>query len=232
MGTDLDFLFIFGDEYRGLIARGIQITLLLFVCSWVLGMLLGILLTLLRALEIRPLTWLVAGYVEYHRNVPALIQLFVWYFGIAAVLPAGINDVINDNGAELIFAVLAFGCNKAAFISEEFRSGLRAIPVTQMEAARAMGLGYVGAMRWVILPQAWRLALPALIGQTLFLFKMTSVAAAIGAGELTYQARHIEHLTFRIFETFTAVTLLYLIGSFLLMGTGAWLAARFRLRTK
>src|SRR5690606_19310845 len=118
------------------------------------------------------------------------------------------------------------------FISEELRSGLRAIPVTQMEAARAAGLGYVGAMRWVILPQAWRLALPAIIGQTLFLFKMTSLAAAIGAGELTYQARHIEHLTFRIFETFTVVTLLYLAGTFLLMGAGAWLAARFRLRVK
>ena len=176
-------------------------TLYLFVCSWVLGMLLGVFLTLVRALELPPLTWLVAAYVEYHRNVPALIQLFIWYFGIASLLPNGINDYVNDHGAEIVFAIIAFSCNKAAFISEELRSGLRAIPATQMEAARSMGLGYVGAMRWVILPQAWRLALPALMGQTLFLFKLTSIAAAIGTAELTYEARHIENITFRIFET-------------------------------
>lgn len=232
MGYQLDFGFILGGEHGHLVLLGLRMTLLLFALSWLLGMALGAILTVLRALEIRPLTWLIAAYVEYHRNVPALIQLFVWYFGVAALLPYNINLVINDYGAEIIFATLALGCNKAAYMSEDFRSGLRAIPVTQMEAARAMGLSFVGAMRWVILPQAWRLALPALMGQTLLLFKMTSLAAAIGVGELTYQARHIEHLTFRIFETFGVVTVIYVIGCSLLMWVGAKVATRYRLRTK
>jgi polar amino acid transport system permease protein len=228
----LDLAIITNQQYMGLIFSGLQVTLFLFVCSWLLGMALGIVLTIIRALEVPPLTWLVAAYVEYHRNVPALIQLFIWYFGIASLLPQDLNDYVNDHGAEIIFAIIAFGCNKAAFISEEFRSGLRAIPVTQMEAARSMGLGYVGAMRWVILPQAWRLALPALMGQTLFLFKLTSIAAAIGAAELTYEARHIENMTFRIFETFTIVTVIYATGSLLLMWMGAVVGQRFRLRLK
>lgn len=223
---------IVNEHYRALILDGLQMTLLLFLFAWVLGMALGIVLTLLRALELPPITWLVVAYVEYHRNVPALIQLFIWYFGIASVLPPDLNDYVNDHGAEIIFAILSMAFNKAAFISEEFRSGLRAIPALQMEAARSLGLGYVGAMRWVILPQAWRIALPALMGQTLFLFKMTSIAAAIGAAELTYQARHIEHMTFRIFETFTIVTAIYVAGSMFLMWLGARVAHCFRLRLK
>ncbi|HMR31649.1 MAG TPA: amino acid ABC transporter permease [Geminicoccaceae bacterium] len=228
----MDLGVIVNEHYRGLIFAGLQMTLYLFVCSWLLGMAFGVVLTTLRALELPPLTWLIVAYVEYHRNVPALIQLFIWYFGIATLLPADVNDYINDRGAEIVFAIIAFGCNKAAFISEELRSGLRAIPATQMEAARSIGLGYVGAMRWVIIPQAWRLALPGIMGQTLFLFKLTSIAAAIGTPELTYEARHIENLTFRIFETFSIVTAIYVVGCFSLMWLGAYVAHRFRLRLK
>lgn len=223
---------IMSEEYRTLILEGVRLTLLIFACSWILGMVLGILLTFLRSIGFPPLTGLVVAYVEYHRNVPTLIQLFLWYFGVASLLPEALNDHINDRGAEVVFAILALSCNKAAFISEEFRSGLRAIPSTQMEAARSMGLGYVGAMRWVILPQAWRLALPGLMGQTLFLFKLTSIAAAIGAGELTYQARHIENMTFRIFESFAIVTAIYAAGSLFVMWLGSVLSSRFRLRLR
>jgi polar amino acid transport system permease protein len=228
----LDLVIIFNAHYRELILDGLRLTLFLFVCSWLLGMIMAVVLTVIRAIEFPPLTWVVAAYVEYHRNVPALIQLFIWYFGIAALLPPSINDTINDRGAEVIFTILALACNKAAFMSEEIRSGLRAIPPSQMEAARSMGLGYVGTMRWVILPQAWRLALPALMGQTLFLFKLTSIAAAIGASELTYQARHIENMTFRIFESFAIVTAIYVVGSLMLMWLGAVVGQRTRLRLK
>lgn len=232
MTYQFDIGFILGGEYGHMVLLGLRMTLLLFVSAWIFGMVLAAVLTVLRAIDLKPLTWLIAAYVEYHRNVPALIQLFVWYFGVAALLPFKVNLIINDYGAEIIFATLALGCNKAAYMSEDFRSGLRAIPVTQMEAARAMGLSFVGAMRFVILPQAWRLALPALMGQTLLLFKMTSLAAAIGVAELTYQARYIEHLTFRIFETFGVVTLIYIVGCSILMWVGEKLSTRYRLRTK
>lgn len=219
-------------EYGALLLQGLGMTAALFACAWLLGMALGAVLAAVRALPVPPLRWVVAAYVGYHRNVPALIQLFVWYFGIAAVLPEEVNDRINELGAEFAFAVLALGCNSAAYVSEDLRSGLRAVPIGQMEAARAIGLRRFAAMRLVVLPQAWRHALPALVGQTASLFKLTSLAAAIGVAELTYEARHIENLTFRIFETFGAVTLLYSAGTLTLLWLGGVLARRTRIRTR
>ncbi|MGC3962872.1 MAG: amino acid ABC transporter permease [Rhodocyclaceae bacterium] len=232
MNYALDFGDILSGEYLQLILSGARTTLTLFALAWVFGISLALVLTVVRAINFKPTQYLISAFVEYHRNVPLLIQLFVWYFGMASLLPDVINDVLNDYGAEMGFAIVALALNKAAYMSEDFRSGLRAIPNTQFEAARAIGLSYLGSMRWVILPQAWRLALPALLGQTLFLFKATSLAAAIGVAELSYQSKYIESQTFRVFEAFTVVTLLYMVGSFLIMGVAAVLASRFKLRTK
>jgi polar amino acid transport system permease protein len=223
---------ILSGEYLQLILSGAELTLVLFACAWILGVVLALALTVLRSVEFKPTQYLVALFVEYHRNVPLLIQLFVWYFGLASFLPDVINDYLNDHGAEMGFAIIALALNKAAYMSEDFRSGLRAIPITQFEAGRAIGLSYLGSMRYVILPQAWRLALPALLGQTLFLFKATSLAAAIGVAELSYQSKYIESQSFLIFEVFAVVTVLYMIGSFLIMWLAAVLGARFKLRTK
>jgi polar amino acid transport system permease protein len=232
MDYALHFGTILSGEYLQLILSGAKVTLELFSCAWILGLVLAISLTVLRSVEFKPTQFLVAAFVEYHRNVPLLIQLFVWYFGLASLLPDSINDFLNDHGAEMGFAIIALALNKAAYMSEDFRSGLRAIPVTQFEAGRSIGLSYLGSMRHVILPQAWRLALPALLGQTLFLFKATSLAAAIGVADLSYQSKYIESQSFLIFEVFTVVTLLYMIGSYLIMWAAAYLAARFKLRTK
>jgi polar amino acid transport system permease protein len=108
---------------------------------------------------------------------------------------------------------------------------LRAIPDAQRETARAMGFTFVQGMRWIILPQAWRLSLPPLVNQTLNLLKATSLAAAIGVAELSYAAREIENQSYRIFEAFSLVTFAYLAGTLSIMFFGAALARRFRLQT-
>lgn len=232
MGYQLDFGKVLQGEYLELILQGLQTTTVLFVLSWVFGLVLAIILTVIRAIEFRPTQWLVAAFVEYHRNVPVLIQLFVWYFGFAVVLPEAVNDYLNDVGAEIGYAIVALALNKAAYMSEDFRSGMRSIHPAQMEAARSIGLTYLGAMRWVILPQAWRLALPALLGQTLILFKGTSLAAGIGVAELSYQARYIEEQSFRIFEAYGIATAIYMLISFAIMWLSSVLSDRFRLRVK
>jgi polar amino acid transport system permease protein len=86
-------------------------------------------------------------------------------------------------------------------------------------------------MRLILVPQALRLCLPAILNQTLHMFKATSLAGVIGVAELTFQARDIEDKTFRVFEAFGIVTFAYLIGSFTIMFAGAALARRYRLRT-
>ena len=178
------------------------------------------------------LVWAVAAYVAYHRNVPLLVQMLVWYFGTASVLPNSVNDFMNANNAEMSFAIVALSLYSAAYMSEDLRAALRAIPRTQTEAGRSMGFTYLQTMRWIIIPQTWRIALPPLIGQTLLLFKGTSLAAAISVAELTYQARQIESQSFRVFESFSVVTVLYLAGSFALMLLGLYVGKKYRLRTK
>jgi polar amino acid transport system permease protein len=232
MGYQLDYGAVLSGAYLTFFLEGLQNTLTLFVASWAAAFAFAVVLMLIRATQIRPLEWFVSIYVEYHRNVPLLVQLLVWYFGISSLFPRSLNEFMNDNNAEIIFAMVALSLYAAAYMSEDLRSGLRAIPKTQMEAGRAIGFTYVQTMRWVIIPQTWRLALPPLINQTLLIFKGTSLAAAIGVGELTYQARQVESQSFRVFEAFSIVTLLYVLGSFILMFAGSMLARRYRLRTK
>jgi len=231
MGYDLDFSVVLSGRYLEMLVDGLTTTLILFVSGWFLGLALALILTLLRAAPFKPLQWLVAAYVEYHRNVPLLVQLFVWYFGMPQLLPRSVNAFLNQNNAELGFAVIAVGCFMAAYMSEDFRSGLRAVPKEQREAARAMGFSFLETMRWILIPQAWRIALPALVNQTLHMFKGTSLAGIIGVTELTDIARQIEDSTFRVFEAFGVVTMIYLVCTFTLMLGGAALNRRFQLRT-
>lgn len=228
----LDFSVIFSGVYREFLLVGIRNTLVLFACSWVIALTLAMILTVIRASGMKLLVWAVAAYVAYHRNVPLLVQMLVWYFGTASVLPNSVNDFMNANNAEMSFAIVALSLYSAAYMSEDLRAALRAIPRTQTEAGRSMGFTYLQTMRWIIIPQTWRIALPPLIGQTLLLFKGTSLAAAISVAELTYQARQIESQSFRVFESFSVVTVLYLAGSFALMLLGLYVGKKYRLRTK
>jgi len=168
------------------------------------------------------------AYLEFIRNTPLLIQIFFWYFGAYQILPAAWSDWLNQRDFEFAAAVIALTLYTAAFIAEDIRSGVRAIPREQMEAARASGFSYLPAMRYVILPQAVRHTVPPLIGQFLNLTKNSSLAMTIGVAELTYQARQIESYTFKGFEAFTAATLVYLALSLLITLLVTLYARRFR----
>jgi polar amino acid transport system permease protein len=180
----------------------------------------------------RPFEWLVALYVEYHRNVPLLVQILVWYFGVSQLLPRAMRIWINANHGEFLLAAIALGLANAAYVSEDLRSGIRSIPKTQYEAARSIGFGYIATMRWVILPQALRIVIPPLINQTLLLFKNTSLAMAIGVGELTYRTREVDSYTFKTFEAFAVATAIYLVISFAIMALGDYSSRRFKLELR
>lgn len=207
-------------KYLDWLLLGIQTTLALFAVAWIGAFVLALLLTAVRATRIRVLESAVAVFVEYHRNVPALVQLLLWYFGLPQLLPYGVRMWANAHGSEFIFAAIALTLNSAAYMSEDLRSGLRTLASTQLEAARALGLSYAQAMRDVLLPQALRAAVPPLTSQTLSLFKTTSLAMAIGAFEMTAAARRIENETFMTFEAFLIISVLYLAGSYSLIGIG------------
>jgi polar amino acid transport system permease protein len=168
----------------------------------------------------------VAAYVSYHRNVPTLVQLMLWYFGIFTLLPSGLSNWLINHNAESIFAVVGLGLCQAAYFSEDLRSGLRSVGPGQMEAAKALGHSYLSAMRFVIMPQGVRNALPPLINHSVSLFKNSSLALVIGASELTHAIKEIENLSFQTFEIYLVGTVLYLAISLLIMAAGAYLSMR------
>jgi len=232
MNYTLDFGALLGNGYPTLILGGLATTLQMTILAWLLAFALGSLLAVLRMLNIRPLNYLIMLYVAFHRNVPMLVHILLWYFGVAAIVPAAINDAINVIGGEFFYATVAIGLVTSAYVSEDLRSAIRAIPRGQMEAARSLGLNYLQAMRKVILPQAFKISIPPLTNQTLLLFKNTSLAMAIGLIELTGAGREIESATFKTFEIYFVVTVLYLAISLLLMLAGARLSKRVAYVTK
>ncbi|KQQ56311.1 ABC transporter permease [Pseudomonas sp. Leaf127] len=227
MKQDFDLAAILQGEYAELIVKGIEMTLQLALFAWLLAMLLALTLVTVRLTGNTLADRLVAGYVSYHRNVPTLVQLMLWYFGVPTVLGESTQLWLANYNTEYLFSVIALGLCQAAYFCEDMRSGLRAIPDGQTEASRALGLGYVRSMRYVILPQGVRNCLPSLINHTVLLFKNTSLAMAIGVMELTYASREVENYTFRTFESYLLATVFYLVFSLLLMGAGALLARRF-----
>ncbi|GAB3626178.1 ABC transporter permease [Pandoraea terrae] len=221
-----DLSFLLEDGYLGLFRDGLLTTLRLFVVSGVLALVIGVTLATLRAMPVRLCKAFVVLVVEYHRNVPVLVQILVWYFGVPQLLSEGLKTWINAGNTEFIFAVIALAMNSGAFISEDLRSGLRAIPRTQEEAAWSIGLTYLQGFRYVILPQGIRVAMPALLNQTLLLFKNSSLAMAIGVHELLYRTKQIDNATFRTFDVFLVATVLYLAGTLALMALSEHYAKR------
>jgi polar amino acid transport system permease protein len=155
----------------------------------------------------------------------------LWYFGISSLLPGALQGWLGEHSGEALFAIIGLGLCQAAYFSEDLRSGLRSIPAGQAEAARALGHSYIGSMRHVLMPQAVRNALPALVNHSVSLFKNSSLAMAIGAAELTHAVKEVENQSFRAFESYLLATVLYLVISLLIMAVGAWLGQRSRVAT-
>ncbi|WP_454689447.1 amino acid ABC transporter permease [Achromobacter aloeverae] len=222
-----DFSFLTSHDVLAALGLGVATTLRLFAGAWVCGFVLAVVLVGLGTIPLRPVRTVLRLFIEYHRNVPTVVQIMVWYFGMPEILPEGLRLWINHGNSEFTFALVALSLNSSAYMAEDIRSGFRAIPATQLEAARSVGLGAFGALRYVTLPQALRIGVPPLVNRSLILFKDTSLAMAIGVTELTNQARAIENLTFRAFEAFAVATAFYLIVSLFLMTFGNWFGRRY-----
>jgi polar amino acid transport system permease protein len=145
-GFDL-MAILLNPEFRSMLVHGLQVTLVIAICSWLLAMTLAVALLVIRLSPSRIADRLVAGYVSYHRNVPTLVQLMLWYFGISSLLPGALQGWLGEHSGEALFAIIGLGLCQAAYFSEDLRSGLRSIPAGQAEAARALGHSYIGAMR-------------------------------------------------------------------------------------
>lgn len=217
----LDFHLLLQGQFRDWLLSGFIFSLQLTALSLALALPLAGLVAILRLAPSRLANALGYTYVEGVRSVPLLVHMLFWYFAAPEALPAGIKAWLYATNVEASAAVIALALYSAAYMAEDIRSGLRALPRGQFEAARALGLSYPASMRLVLLPQALIITVPPLISQTLNLWKNTSIATVIGAAELMYQAQRVETASFRGFETFALVTAAYL-GVSLLITALAW----------
>ncbi|PRY05944.1 amino acid ABC transporter permease [Paraburkholderia sp. BL25I1N1] len=232
MSLHLDFSAVFAAPYGPELIKGAKLTLALTAESWILAVGLGTALAVVRATGNKIAERVVAGFVAYHQNVPMLVQIILWYFGVPTLLPDSWQSWVNAHNGEMFFSGIAIGLCMSAYFSEDIRSGLRSVPWGQHEAARSLGLSYVRSMRYVILPQAFRVSMPPFINHTVLLFKNTSLAMVVGAAEMTYAVREVENQTFRTFESYAIATGFYLAVSLGLMALGAIVSRRSSVPTR
>jgi polar amino acid transport system permease protein len=211
MNYQFDWSILWSGQTGAWLLLGLVKTLQISILSWLLAVALGI---LSGALRTTPFAFVRSGatfYVEFFRNVPLLVWMFFWYFGVPPLLPQTARDWLLDHGAEFWAGVCALGVYHGARFSEVIRSGIQSIPRTQFEAAASTGLSVAQSYRFIILPVALRLVIPPATNESLNLLKNSSVALTIGVAELTFQTRQIETYTAKAFEALTAGTLIYLV---------------------
>jgi polar amino acid transport system permease protein len=217
----LDFQLLLHGQFYDWLLSGFVFSLQLTGLTLLLALPLATGVALLRLAPSRFAQALGFAYVEGIRSVPLLVHMLFWYFAAPEALPESVKLWLYKGNVEATAAVIALTLYTAAYMGEDIRSGLRAVPRTQFEAARALGFSYLVSMRLVVLPQALRITVPPLISQTLNLWKNTSIATVIGVAELMYQAQRVETASFRGFETFALVTAAYLSVSLLITAL-AW----------
>lgn len=182
---------------------GMRMTILMTAVSLIFAIVLGIVSCFLKISKYKPLNWISDIYVNIIRGTPLLVQASFLYFGLPAV--TGLK--LGSFQASVIILCL----NAGAYLSEIFRSGISAVNKGQMEAARSLGLPYGVSMQKVVLPQAIRIVIPSVVNQFIITLKDTSILSVIGVGELMRSGNLIVARTFRSFETYGIVAVMYFI---------------------
>jgi polar amino acid transport system permease protein len=226
-----DLALLLHGQYHDWLVTGLLVSLKLAAVVFVFALPLAVLVALLRLAPSRALRALGVAYVEGIRNVPLLAHLLFWYFGAPELLPDAVKERLYAGNFEFVAGAIALTLYTAAYMAEDIRSGIRAIPTVQFEAGRALGFGFLATMRRIVLPQALRITVPPLISQTLNLWKDTSIATVIGVAEMMYQAARVESASFRSAEAFAFATAAYLMVSLAITGLAAWYHHRFPVRT-
>ena len=219
------------QPYLGWLLEGLATTIMLALSAWVIALALGAVIGLARTLPSPPLRWLATAYVDLFRNIPVLVQMFLWFFVLPEVVPQQMGHWLKRDlpYPEFFSAIMCLGLYAASRIAEQVRSGITSVPMGLSAAARASGLSLPQTYRYILLPLAFRIIVPPLTSEFLGIFKNTSIALTIGVMEITAASRQIESYTFQGYEAFAAATFLYLSISLVLLFLTRRLEARARI---
>ena len=209
-----------GGNYLSYLLFGLGWTLLLAITSWVLAFVVGSFIGVLRPLPGQILPRLGAFYVEIFRNIPLLVQLFIWYFVLPEIIPffgTWFKQSLSPELQQFVSATLCLGFFTAARVSEQVRSGIMSLGPGQYGAGLALGFNIGQVYTLILLPVAYRIIIPTLTSEFLNLIKNTAVASTIGLVELAQRSKNMGEYTSRLYESFIAVTILYAIVNLVVM---------------
>jgi len=193
---------------------GLGWTIATALAAWVLALAVGAVVGTLRTTSVRWVVRVGDLYVEVFRNIPLIVQMFLWFFVLPELLPQALGDWIKQMPppwGSYLPAVLCLGIFTSVRVAEQVRAGINSLPRGQHMAGTAMGLNSSQTYRHVILPQAFRIILPPLTSEFMNVIKNSSVALTIGLLELTGRARAMQEFSFRVFEAFATATVIYLL---------------------
>jgi glutamate/aspartate transport system permease protein len=218
------------EPYVGWLLRGLVATVILALSSWTIALVLGSIIGVARTLPSALLRSLATCYVELFRNVPVLVQMFLWFFVLPELVPPDTGRWLKRDlpHPEFFSAMMCLGLYTASRVAEQVRSGITSVPRGLSAAARASGMSLAQTYRYVLLPLGYRIIVPPLTSEFLGIFKNTSIALTIGVMEITASSRQIESYTFQGYEAFAAATALYLSIAVCLL----WLTRRLEGRTR
>lgn len=221
-----------GQLYIQWLLSGLMWTLMLAVMGWWIAFAIGVVVGVGRTSQSPTIAFLSRLYVEVFRNIPVLVQMFLWYFVLPELLPARLGDWIKQMpppwGA--FFPALAcLSLYTAARVAEQVRAGIEALSAGQEEASAALGLSAWHTKRYIIVPQALRLIIPSLTSEVMGIYKNTSVALTIGLLELTARAREISEATFQTFGAFAAATIIYLLLALVAYQLMLWIDRKYQI---
>ena len=200
-------------QWWEMLLAGLYWTLAVSVVSGVLAFSIGSLMGVLRTTTNRTLVFIGNAYVEFFRNIPLIVQFFLWYFVVPEFIPALKNWMIEQDPtiAQFVTAVVCLGLFTAARVAEQVKSGILSLSRGQRAAGYALGLTETQTYRFVLLPMAYRIIVPPMTSEAMNLIKNSSVALTIGLTELTFRTREMGEVTFAFFEAYIAATIIYVI---------------------
>jgi glutamate/aspartate transport system permease protein len=198
--------------YLDMLLAGLVLTIETALGAWIIALVFGSIVGVLRTLPSQTASRIGFLYVEFFRNMPLLVQLFLWFFVLPELLPHAWGIWLKQiPNAPFYTTMIGVGLFMSARVAEQLRAGIGSLPRGQKLAATALGLTTTQSYRYVLLPIAFRIIMPPLTSEFLNTIKNTSVGITIGLIELTGEARSMQEFSFQVFEAFTAATVLYLL---------------------
>ncbi len=218
--------------YLGWFIDGLKVTVTLSLAAWIIALIAGSLFGILRTLPNKWLASIGAIYVAVFRNIPLIVQFFIWYFVLPELVSPSLGTWFKGLPPSIQFfssAVICLGLFTGARICEQVRTGINALPPGQKNAALALGFTLPKTYRYVLVPNAYRIIVPPLTSEFLNIFKNSAVASTIGLLELSAQARQLSDYTAHTYESFIVVTASYALINATVMLFMRWVERTSRL---